>query len=381
MDLSFPNSGANSKHFGKLIKENVSNECTAKAVHRMTGYQTRQIHIKTKQLPMRIVRTKYSRHMIKEVIAQKDEDRSAAFDDAIRKICFGVSRGNSTVANLLIRVLELNRNRETVLESLSDVAVSSDAIFTECLNGRSQCESAVYEGLCIIADSADFEYQFRTIEDKSFRVCLLDFDKLNHCKDSCDKDFQRSTKNVYYENATVDDARVRKLLHMRISCVVYKGDCGHFIENCFSCGILALKVSSYKQLEAISIATCNPVVSTVDDLEIDDVGYPVTLSVAERIIINTSKRQDRDRCLKYVVSMQFPDLIKRFATVLCWGPSSSMAGLLEERFWSAVNRIANILKSKKFTPGCGWIERRCMQKLREDQGWFMFLQFPFKLIH
>ena len=376
IDLLFLNSGVvetNSEHFGKLIKENVSNMSTDKAVHRIAGYQTHKSHMKIKQQPMRITRTKYSRHMMEDAIAQKEEDRSAAFDDAIRRICFGVSRRNDTVANLLIRILELNRNREIVLQSLCDLAVSNDNIFVECLNGKAECESAAYEGLCVITDSADFEYIFRTVKDKSVRICLVDFDKLNHCKNLCKKDIQRNKANLCYESVSVDDARVRKLLHIRISCVVYKGDCKHFTEKCFSCGILALKVSSYKQLEAISIATCNPVVSSVDDLEIDDVGYPVTLSVVEHIIVNTAQRQDKKGCLKYVVSMQFPRLIKRYATVLLWGPSSSVANLLEERFRSAVNRLSNILKSKKFTPGCGWIERRCLQKLGENQGWFMLI--------
>ena len=299
--------------------------------------------------------SRYSRHFADADTAQKQEHTSRTLSKCIDNLSCGVARGNKVIENVLISLLELIKESKSDAKYLSDLKVPMDNVFVEFVDGRPEIESKVFKGLCVAGDWTDLGESFHSFENKPIKVCLLDFDKSKYCKWTVTK-----------ESSLAND--VQKLVRFQVSCVIYRGERKHFKEECASKGITLLKVSSIKHLNLISIATGNPVVSSLCDLELKDVNLPIRLLSVGCIYESTSRGKGPHK-LRPVISVQFSNEAEDGCyTILLSGVTPTITMLLEERLLSCLNRLNNILNDEKYILGAGWIESNCMQKLINYTG-------------
>ena len=299
--------------------------------------------------------SRYSRHFMESDKTQRQQEALLILSKGIKRLSCGVARGNKIVEKLLIRLLEFNKDARR----LSELKVSLDNIFIEFIDGRSEMESTVFEGLCVTANATDVGELYHMFQNQPLRVCLIDFDKTKYSK-----------QMVSNEEGSVESS-MQKLLLFQISCVIYRGERRNLTEDCLSKGIIPLRISSPKQLYSISIATGNPVVSSLNELQLKDVKMPIKLTSIGNIHEPVG-RGGKSHAIKSIISLKFcTETEEKYFTILLCGMTSAMTLLLQESLWSSLNRLNNILNTGKCVIGSGRIEQRCTEKLFNDSGKFI----------
>lgn len=305
---------------------------------------------------------RYSRHLTETDAAEKQEQNQCILKKKIHIISHCVSRGNRVVKKLLIKLLELIKEAKKHVENLKGLGFTLENVFIEFIDGKSESESDIFEGICVTANSVDVQDKCHSIEHQHIKVCLVDFDKAKHCKATMKNEIDDSVDNC-----------VKKLKHLGIQCVIYNGDNNTFKEIRGSKEIIALKVGSIKHLYSISMATGNPIVSSIHELESEDIKMPIRLSCVGHVHEPVGRGREAHR-VRPVISVQFSGSEEKYFTVLICGVTANMSTLLEERLWTSLNRLKNIIDTGKYLTGCGWIEKKCAEKLLSYTG-KMFLKF------
>lgn len=298
---------------------------------------------------------KYSRHIAETYFTNREEQALHLLASEIKTISKGVARGNKVIEDLLIKLLELSKHSKRCVKRLVDLKLPLERIFIESLDGKADDESNVFEGICAIASNDTAEEACHLLDQRSLKVCLIDFDKARHCvmerKNQNDSDFDRI---------------VCKLKHFQISCIIYKGESKTLQNLCMAGFIIALKVNSSKILDSLSIATGNPILSSFNELTLQDIGLPVMLSLVGNV--HQSSISNKKQLLRPVISVKIAKSQEKYYTVLLCGTTPNTTVLLEEKFWTSIHRLNNIFKVERYLHGAGWIEKKCIEKLMCSTG-------------
>ena len=302
--------------------------------------------------------SRYSRHFTEADNVQKQQDTLRTLSKGIEKISCGVARGNTVIEKLLVRLLELSKETKKDAKHLNELNVPLDRIYTEFVDAISETESTVLKGLCVTTNHADVTGFNHLLQNRPLKVCLIDFEKMKY------------SKPMALDKNSIDDS-LDKLALFQISCVIYRGEHGNFREACLSKSILPLKVNSPKLLYSIAKATGNSVVSSLYELNLKDVKSPVSLAFIGNIQAPLSSSKESVR-LRSLISLQFgAETEEKYFTILLCGMTSTITELLEERLWSCLHRLSNILHIGKYVLGSGYVERMCAQRLRRCSGKFI----------
>ena len=300
--------------------------------------------------------SRYSRHFAEADNLQRKEEALRNLSNGIESLSFAVARGNKIVEQLVIRLLELGKKSRGGARNLSELQIPLDNVFVEFVTGKSETESAVIEGLCFNVNQADIGELTHLFENKSVKICLIDFDKMKH------------SKNFVSQSSSAEDD-VQKLVRFQVSCVMYHGDDSGIKEGCHSKGIIPLRINTAEQLYAISKATGNPVLSSLSELQLKDRIAPVKLSFVGQF--HEARSGKGYTASRSVVSVCFLTVSEeRYFTIVLCGMTFALVALLEERIWSCLHRLNNILNSGKFVYGSGSIERKCARHLLDFSGNF-----------
>ncbi|XP_065052736.1 Bardet-Biedl syndrome 12 protein homolog [Rhopilema esculentum] len=318
----------------------------------ISGFQSRTSAFD--KSPRTVFSSRYSRHLTEDAVTQCEEDRLLAISASIARICHGVARNDANVEQILLKVTEVIRNRQNGFIEIRDLDLCLDDIFIEICDGKPEAQSSVFEGICVADVVDDLRNTLSPIEKKPVKVGLIDFDQMLYCK----------KRGKSSDDTNRSDSFKKKLHQLEISCIIYRGEDKEFLDTCHAVGLLALKVSTLRHLKALSLATMNPIVSSIYHLESSDIGLPIVLSLKHFTDESLRQRRAKKR-LKSVISLQFPGCSQRFITILVCGTIPVVTSLLEERLTSSLWRLRNLLKEKKCIHGGGGIERKCISQLKE----------------
>eukprot|EP00794_Sanderia_malayensis_P003671 gene3671-4188_t len=308
---------------------------------------------------------KYSRHLMQ---GNTEESQNDSMNELIKRLTIGLSRGNNVIAKLLEKTLGIVRSQNRCLH-FGGLKLDVNNIFTEILDNKPSEESFVFEGLCISIKSSDVSVLVHGMEGKFIKICLLDFDPLSHCS----KHVQMPTAKKYSESRmshvnhdyhNYDNGVWKLLSSFGVSCILYKGDKAGFCEECSAHGVIAINISSYKHLQALSVATGAAIISSLGDMDEDCIGHH---SVKLSVLRSPKKERLNDKTRggnTTLVSIEFSQYGQSFITVMLCATTLNMAALLEESFWSACYKLRNILNHGQCLIGGGEIERKCIEKLR-----------------
>ena len=299
--------------------------------------------------------SRYSRHFAEADKLQRKEEALRDLSLRIESLSYAVARGNKIVERLVVRLLELSKESRGGAVHLSEIQVPLDNVFIEFVTGKSETESTVIEGLCLNVNQANIGELSHLFENQPLKICLIDFDKMKH------------SKKLVSQSNSIEDY-MQKLVRCQVSCVIYRGDDSGIKEGCHSKGILPLKIHTTEQLYAISKATGNPVLSSLSEMQLKDRTAPVKLSFVGQFH-KQARSGKESTASRSVVSLCFLTVSEeRYFTILLCGMTFGLVALLEERVWSCLHRVNNILNTGKFVYGSGCIERQCAQHLLDFSG-------------